>query len=181
MNQAEPSLSRRILRLPAEILVALYVVLDALIAPLFRPIMRGLSRLQLVQRLERGIHLLPPYVILVLLFVPFGVAELAKVYALLLMAEEHVRTGVTIFIGAYIVSILVCERIFHAGRDRLMEIGWFRRLFDWVMAIKARILAWFHKTAVWRMVEDLRARGRMLVVRIRTSIGLRPPDTFERP
>ncbi len=171
MTDEHPTFRRRVLRVPAEIVVAVYVVLDSAIGPLFGPFMRGLSRLRLIRRLEGAIAGLPPYVILVLLVVPFAFAELAKVYAVLLMAEDHVRTGLTIFIGAYIVSILICERTFHAGKAQLMTIGWFKATFDWVIAIKTRVLDWFRGTRTWRSVIDLRQQGRLMARRVQMLIG----------
>lgn len=171
MPQSSPSLSRRLGRLPAELLVGLYVALDAIIGPLFRPLMRFLSRLRLIKRLEAAIARLPPYVLLVLLVVPFILAEGAKAYAVILMGGGHLKTGVLVFIGAYVVSILVCERIFHAGRAQLMTIGWFARGFAWVMGYKDRLLAWFRTTEVWRFATDLRERARASLRRMRTRLG----------
>ncbi len=112
---------------------------------------RWLSRLRVVQRLERWIQSLHPYVILVVMVVPFIVAELAKVFAVYWMAEGHFRSGMTIFIGAYVVSIFVCERILHAGKAQLLTIPWFAWIYNWIMALRDGILNWFRRTAIWRM------------------------------
>lgn len=185
MADPRPGLGRRILWIAAEIVVAIYIVLNSIVAPIFRPLMRFLSSLRLVKRIERGIAALPPYVILVFLVVPFGFAELTKAYAVILMAEDHVRTGMTMFISAYIVSILVCERTFHAGKDQLLTIGWFKVTFDWIMAIKERILGWFRGTTVWRFGTDLKDRVARSLRRIRVRIQAtfaagRPKRSFER-
>lgn len=171
MAGATPSLMRRIARLPAEIIVGIYILADMLVAPLFRPLMRALSGLRLVKRLESGIAALPPYVILVLLVVPFAIAELAKVYAVFLMGTGHFKTGMTIFIGAYIVSIFVCERTFSAGKGQLMTIGWFAKGFGWVMAVKDHIFGWLRSTAIWRFVSELREKARGAMQRLRTRFG----------
>ncbi len=173
MPASTPSLTRRLARLPAELVVGLYFILDAIIGPLFGPLMRLLSRLRLIQRLEAAIADLPAYVLLVLLVVPFAVAELAKAYAVVLMGSGHFKTGLLIFIGAYIVSILVCERIFHAGRARLMTIGWFARAFTWTMGYKDRMLAWFKTTEVWRLASDARERARVAFGRLKAGLGAR--------
>jgi hypothetical protein len=96
------------------------------------------------------------------------------------MDEDHVRVGLTIFIGAYIVSILVCERIFSAGRAQLMTIGWFRIFYTWLIALRDRILTICRETAVWRVVARGRARlaARLSLLRAglsrRQSPALRP-------
>jgi hypothetical protein len=132
--------------------------------------MRFLSSLELIRRIERWIVSLPPYVILVLLVVPFAIAELAKAYAVFLMGTGHFKTGFTIFVGAYIVSILVCERTFHAGKPQLMTIGWFAALFNWVMAFKERILAWFRTTEAWRLAAEFKQKARITIQRARLSL-----------
>lgn len=188
MADKQPSLARRVLSIPAEIVVGLYVVVDGIVAPLFGPLVRWLSSLKLIQRLERAIGSLPPYVILVLLGVPFGIAELTKVYAVILMSEEHFRTGMTLFIGAYVVSILVCERTFHAGKAQLLTIPWFKVLYDWVMMIRDHILGWFRATRIWKMAEALRQKARIGLhrarVRLRATFGMKPQTrakgVFER-
>jgi len=153
------------------VVVGLYVVADGFVAPVFRPVMRWLSRLALVQRLERWIASLPPYVILVLLVVPFAIAELAKAFAVFLMGTGHFKMGFTIFVGAYIVSILVCERTFNAGRAQLMTIGWFAVLFSWVMAYKERILAWFRTTEAWQLALEFKQNARAALRSARTGLG----------
>jgi hypothetical protein len=170
MSETE-TIVRRILRVLAELVVGLYVVADGLVAPLFRPVMRFLSSLGLIRRIERWIVSLPPYVILVLLVVPFGIAELTKVYAVFLMGTGHFKTGFTIFVGAYVVSVLVCERTFHAGKPQLMTIGWFATLFNWLIAVKEHILAWFRTTEVWRLAAEFKQKARIAVQRARLSLA----------
>ena len=177
MDQPRPSLTRRILAIPLEIVVGFFVVLDAIVRPLFSPVVRFLSSLRLIRRLEAWIGSLNPYVILVLLGAPFAVAEVTKVYAVILMAEGHFQLGMTLFIGAYVVSILVCERTFHAGKDQLLTIGWFKWGYDWVMLVKDGIVAWIVATRAWRLVEALRQRARhgwgRLRTRLRYAFGMR--------
>ena len=184
MPEQTRSLWQRILSVPVEIVVAIFLILDGIVAPLFRPLMRFLSTLALIQRLERLIGTMPPYLILVLLAVPFGIAELTKVYAVILMAEDHFRVGMTLFIGAYVVSILVCERTFHAGKGQLMTIGWFKVGYDWVMAIKEHILGWLRETQVWRISVALKDRLRDGFSRLRLAFrepsGRKPRSSLEQ-
>lgn len=161
---------QRLLRLLAEIVVAIYVVADAVVFALLRPVYRWLSSLRIVQRLEHAIQALPPYVILVVMVVPFIIAELAKVFAVYWMAEGHFRTGMTIFIGAYVVSIFVCERILHAGKAQLLTIPWFAWIYNWIMALRDAVLGWFKRTAIWRMAVAVKNRARDAVRRTVTKL-----------
>ena len=158
---------------------------DSLVSLLFRPVVRFLSSLRIIQRIERGIDSLHPYVILVLMVVPFIFAELAKVFAVFWMAEGHMRTGMTIFISAYIVSIFVCERILHAGKRKLMTIRWFAVIYTWIMDLRDRLLGWFRRTWIWRTAVDIRQRAgaslRALVAKIRPAArGSERGNAFER-
>ena len=184
MADPKPSLLRTVLSIPAEIVVGLYVVIDGIVSPLFRPLVRWLSRLQLVKRLEHAIGSMPPYLLLVLLVVPFAFAEVAKVYALFMMGEGHFKSGMTLFIMAYVVSILVCERTFHAGKKQLLTIPWFAKLYDWVMMIRDHILAWFRTTWIWAKAVELRQTMRIatrrLKDRVRATFGMKRKGFFER-
>ena len=178
------SLSRRILRIAAEVVVAIYVIVDSAVSFLLRPVMRFLSSLRVIQRLERSIDAMPPYVILVIMLVPFVIAELAKVFALFWMSKGHMRSGMTIFIGAYIVSIFVCERILHAGKRKLMTIAWFAWCYNWVMAFRDYLFGWFRGTFIWRKSVQLRVQAQLLLTRsydrLRSVFGMKPRDALER-
>jgi hypothetical protein len=179
-----PSLTRRLIRILAEIVVGLYVSLDFVVGALFRPLMRWLSSLRLIQRLEAWIGSLSPYVLLILLVVPFAIAELAKAYAVFLMGSGHFKTGLIIFIGAYVVTILVCERILSAGKAQLMTIGWFATLFTWVMGYKDLVMDWLRATQVWRLAADLKRKARLtfrrVKIRLGMSVGEKPSGSFGR-
>jgi hypothetical protein len=135
--------------------VVLYVVLDAIVIPIFRPLTRWLARLRLVTALEGYIAQLPPLVILILLLVPFLSAEPAKVYALYLMGTGHLATGVTMFVGAYIVSLVLVEHIYHAGKAKLRTLPWFAKVTDWLFDLRDRLVAWMKSTPAWATFKRL--------------------------
>ncbi len=184
MSDENSSLLRRAGRVLAEIVVALYVIADSVVSLLCSPVMRFLSGLQIVQRLERAISALPAYVILMLMVGPFIVAEFAKIFALFWMSEGHLRSGMTILISAYVVSIFGCERILHAGKPKLMTIPWFAACYNWVMALRDQVFAWFRRTTVWRTAMEVRDRGQALMQRsldrLRAFAGRKPRNALER-
>ncbi len=185
MAATKPSLLRLTVTIPAEIVVGFFVILDTIIRPLFIPLMRWLSGLKPIKRLERAIGSLHPYLILVLLAVPFGIAELTKVLGVYLMSTGHFGIGMTLFIGAYVVSIVVCERTFHAGKRQLMTIPWFATGFTWVMMVKDHIFGWFQQTWVWQKASGLRQGVRLALrrtqTRLRSLFGIKPKGLLERP
>jgi hypothetical protein len=162
----ENSSLRRLLLLPAKAVVVLYVVLDGIVMPV-RPLLGWVARLRFVIRLQDLVAALPPYAILVLLAVPFAFAEPAKIYALYLMTEGQFATGLVTISMAYLVSLLVVERIYHAGRAKLKTIPWFARLMDWLTGIRDRLLAWARATRVWAFSVKLKRNARALAAKLR--------------
>jgi hypothetical protein len=148
---------RHVLSWPAQVIVVIYIALDELGRFVFRPFNRWLNSLSLVAKAEAWIAGCPPYVVLVLLVVPFGIAEFVKLFAVLAMSTGHFVTGVVIFILAYIVSLLVVDRIYHAGRAKLLQIAWFARLMDWLVSLRDSFLAWARETAVWQKAHAMMA------------------------
>jgi hypothetical protein len=162
----------RLLLLAAEGLIIFYLALDALVAPLFRPLLRWLAKLRLVLRFERLVADLPPYGILALLAIPFGLAELAKVYAVFLIATGLERTGWTIFILAYLVSFIFVERTYSAGKTKLRTIGWFARLMDWLAAFRDGLLEWVRSTQAFAFFARLKRGFADVIRRLRLRFGL---------
>lgn len=158
----------------AQIFVTLWVIADAILTPLFRPLMRWLSRLRLIQAIERGIASLPAYGVLALLAAPFAVEELAKVYAFVLMGGGHFKSGALLYIACHVFAILVCERIYRAGEDKLMTIAWFARLMTWLKGYKDRLIAWVKGTDLYRramlLKERLKQQARAFLSRTRAAL-----------
>lgn len=159
----------------AQVIVGIWVVVDSILSPIFGPFMRWLSRLRVIQAIERGIAALPPYVILVLLAVPFGVEEVVKIYAFVLMGGGHFVSGFALYIACHVFAILVCERIFSAGKAQLMTIPWFARLFDWLNGYKERLVAWVKATAMYRRAMEWKSQARqtarLALRRTKTALG----------
>ena len=141
---------RAVARFVVAVLVVAYTLLDELLFPLFRPAIRWLGELRLFQRLGALIGGLPPYVALVLLAVPFVIIEPAKVLALWVIATGHVIEGVVLLLIAQVLSLLICERIFHAAYGPLMRIGWFKAVLGWLFGVRDWALAIARETAVWK-------------------------------
>ncbi len=163
----EKSSLRRLLLLPAKAIVILYVVLDSIVASVVRPLLGWVARLRFVIGLQDIVAALPPYAILVLLTVPLAFAEPAKIYALYLMTEGRFATGLVTISMAYLVSLLVVERIYHAGRVKLATIPWFAKLMDWLTSIRDRLLAWARAMRIWAFSVKLKRNARALAAKLR--------------
>jgi hypothetical protein len=151
----------------AQALVFVYVVLDAIVAPLFRPLLRWLASIRLVQWLEAAFARLPPYLILALLLIPYVGAEPAKIYALYLVGTGHLIAGVVALAAAYLVSLVLVEQVYQAGKSRLRTISWFAAALDWLFDFRDRLINWMKATPAWSAFLRLRALVRETFARWR--------------
>lgn len=120
---------RTILVFPLRAIIFFAMVLDGIFRPLYRPVIRALSNLKIIQRLESRIAQLPRLVILLCLAVPFAIAEPMKIIGLVLFAHGAFKSGVVLTIIAHLSTFLIVERIYHAGREKLLTYGW----LAWIM------------------------------------------------
>jgi hypothetical protein len=164
-------IARAVGRFLVGIVVVGYSILDTLLFPLFRPLIRWLSGLRAFEAIGALIGRLPPYVVLLILAVPFVVLEPLKVFALYWFALGHLIQGGILLIVAHGLSILTLERLYHAGKPQLMRIGWFAGVMGWLGGLRDRALAIARSTAAWqwgaRVSADVRTWFRTLVGSLR--------------
>jgi hypothetical protein len=131
-----------------EIAVGFILLIDALARPLYRPLLDWIATRRIMHRFAAVVAPLPRFVILVLFGVPFAIAEPLKVFAVYLMARGLVVTGVALLIFAYLMTFLIVERIYEAGREKLLTYWWFAwamaqivKVRNLLLAFRARVMA----------------------------------------
>ena len=153
--------ARAVGRFVVGIFVVAYAILDAILSPIFRPLIRFLSELRLFEAIGALLLRLPPYLVLLILAVPFVVLEPLKVFALYWFALGHLIQGGVLLVVAHGLSILTLERLYHAGKPQLMKIGWFATLMGWLGGLRDAALRLARSTGAWqwaaRVVSDSRA------------------------
>ncbi len=105
--------------------IGLFLIIDELARPFYKPLISYLDQLSIMQKVEVLIGKMPRPVILCLFVIPFAVAEPLKLFGLLRIAEGHIVTGIVILVFAYLASFLIVERIYHAGKGKLLSYAWF--------------------------------------------------------
>lgn len=143
------------LRLAFRGVCALVILLDDLVRPLYAPLVRRIAALRLVRLFEAWVGGLSPYWVLVLIGVPYVVVEPLKFLALLQIADGRVKTGTFVFLLANLVSFVLIERIFSAGRARLMTLRPMAWLIETVASVRRSLSAYLR-------IDALRARVRVL-------------------
>jgi hypothetical protein len=158
---------RLIGRAIATVIVVVWAIFDEILFPPIRPLIAWLSGLKLFEMIGALIGRTPPYGVLVLLAVPFVLIEPLKIVALYWIATGLLIRGIILLVVSYILSILTLDRIYHAGRGQLMQIGWFARLMRWVVGLRDRVFVWVKSSAAWRWAAaravELRGWAKSLV------------------
>ena len=145
-----PSLPRTVLRVVLSILLILWTLLDAVMQPIFGPLIRKLGELRLFDWLGDLLAKLPPYVALVVFAVPFIIIEPVKAFALYWFGIGHFIQGGVLYVLSHLASILIVERLYHAMHAPLMRIGWFKRLMTWLDGLRRLSLDWARSTSIWK-------------------------------
>lgn len=143
------------------------VLIDEAARPLYRPLSRWIASLRIVARMEEAVSRLPRLAILIVLAIPFVVAEPLKIVGLLLMARGRVASGLVILALAYLASFLLVERIYHAGRDKLLTYRWLAWVMGLIVAIRQRLLDWVRASAAYAFALRVRDETRRWWRRLR--------------
>jgi hypothetical protein len=120
--------------------IAVILAIDGLARPLYRPLLQRIADWKLMQAFEALVARLPRLAILVLFGVPFVVAEPLKIVALFEMAEGNVIWGLALLIFSYLVTFILVERIYHAGKEKLLTYTWFAWTMGQVTWVRDSVL-----------------------------------------
>ncbi|MGO4675979.1 hypothetical protein AB4Z40_24040 [Bosea sp. 2YAB26] len=138
----------RVAALPLRGLISFLILFDELARPLYRPAIRWLSERRFVARAEAAIARMPRFAILALLAAPFAVVEPLKLVSLIVIARGHVISGLIMLGLAYLASFVIVERIYNAGRKKLLTISWFARGMAVITDLRARTLDWVRRSPI---------------------------------
>lgn len=125
-----------------------------------------LARFRIVARTEALIARLPPYPSLVVFALPSLILFPVKIGALWLLAGGHVLTAGAMLAAAKVVSTALVARLFTLTRPALMQIGWFRRLYDWLMPWKDALFTQIRHSFAWRYGRMVKSRVKQLARRV---------------
>lgn len=156
---------RRTLGLAFRLVCALVIILDELARPIYRPLLARLAAWKVMRAFERWIAARSVWTILALLLIPYATVEPLKFVGLLWIANGWAKGGTALLLFAYLVSFVLIERIFTAGRPKLMTLPWIAFIIDTANTVHARL------TALLRL-DEVKARLRRMVGRLRRRIAV---------
>ena len=130
-------------------IIAVFVILDEFLRPLYRPLLRRLAELRVMRRLDETVAALPPPLVLLALTIPFAIAEPLKLLGLVLFARGQFLAGLVVTAFAHLMSFVFVERIYHAGREKLLSYRWFAWIMGQVVRVRDGVLGWVRATAAY--------------------------------
>ena len=103
--------------------------------------------------LARAIDRLPPWATLIVFVVPVALLFPIKLLGLWLLARGYWLSAIGTLLLAKLVGLGVTAFVFDVTRDKLLQMDWFRRMYDWFMWARS----WAHA-----QVEPIRQRLRKI-------------------
>ena len=104
--------------------------------------------------LAERVDTLSPAMTLVVFFVPVIPLFPLKLVGLWLLTHEYWASAVFTIIFAKFLGVGVTAFIFDVTRSKLLEMAWFEKLYEFIMALRARAVA---------LVEPMKARIREIL------------------
>jgi len=147
------------------VVVAVFILLDELARPLYRPLLRWVASLRMIEAMERQVAKLPPYGVLVALAVPFFGVEPLKLLGFYWLGTGRPVIGVAMLVFSYAAGFILVERVYNAGRDKLLTIRWFVVVLDFVVAIRDGVLNRMRRTRAWIVAKRYSLKARILARR----------------
>lgn len=147
---------RRMLR-PLWVFLALLFLLEAWLWDHLEPLVARVVNLVPWGRariwLRRAIVHLPPWAALGVFIVPFIVLLPLKFLEVYFIATRNWLGAGVVLVAAKLIGLGVTAFVFDATRDKLLQMGWFKALYDWVMWLRDR---------AHEMTEPVRERVRQI-------------------
>jgi hypothetical protein len=125
---------RRVLR-PLWTILALLFLLEAWLWDHLEPVVARVVGLlpwgRLKHWIKATIEHLPPYAALAVFVVPFIVLLPLKFLEVYFLATRNWIAAGVVLIVAKLLGLGVTAFVFDATRDKLLQMAWFRRMYDW--------------------------------------------------
>jgi hypothetical protein len=151
---------RRLLK-PLWILLALVFLFEAWLWEHLRPLVARVVDLiaweRLKKRVAAAIEHLPPYPTLLIFLIPVILLFPLKLLGLWMLAHGSWLGAMAVLALAKIVSMGVMAFIFEVTRPKLLQLGWFRWLYE-------HILVWLEKAHA--LIDPIKARIKQAVRRL---------------
>jgi hypothetical protein len=152
---------RRLLQ-PIWVLLAVIFLIEAWLWDHLEPIVASVvAKLPLrafKQWLADRVDTLSPAMTLIVFIVPVVPLFPLKLVGLWLLTHEYWISAIVTIIVAKLLGVGVTAFVFDVTRSKLLEMGWFEKLYEFVMALRAKAAALVEPVKI-RIMEILRGDG----------------------
>ena len=152
---------RRLLQ-PIWVLLAVIFLIEAWLWDHLEPIVARVVALiplrAFKQWLADRVDTLSPAMTLIVFIVPVIPLFPLKLVGLWLLAHEYWISAIATIVFAKFLGVGVAAFVFDVTRDKLLEMPWFERLYDFIIALRARAKALVDPVKQ-RLLEGLRGDG----------------------
>lgn len=155
------AIKHKFLSLLQLILVITYIIFEELIwEGIAKPIYEAIHALKILQKVEAKLENVNPTVILVIFVVLLSIVEAFGIYAGILFVSGQVLLGLVLYISKIPIAAFTFW-LFRITEDKLMQFGWFKWLYDWIMkAIDWLKSCEMYKKTMERLVQiKIRIKG----------------------
>ena len=170
---------KRLLTPPLIVLAAFLMWIEELLWEQLKRLTGWIAKFPLFRWLERLIQRLPAYPTMAVFLLPGAVLFPVKLGAVWLMTHGQVLLGVGVIVAAKVLGTAIVARLYVVCQPKLMTIGWFARLHDWLVVTRNKLYAAIQAMPLYqatraKMSAMKHAVGRMLRrLRGRRGVGAR--------
>ena len=116
------------------ILVLIFIIFEELIwEGIAKPIYEAIHSLKILQKIEAKLQHINAYVILVIFVLLLATVETFGVYAGILFMSGHILLGLGLYLSKIPIAAFTFW-LFRVTEDKLMQFGWFKWLYEKMMA-----------------------------------------------
>ena len=134
---------------PMVILAAAIMFFEEWIWDHLTTFMAWVARARVFRWLEKRLAALPPYGAMAVFLIPGLMLMPVKLAALYLIAHGHAAGGLSTIIAAKLIGTAIVARIFAVCRPALLTVGWFRRLYEWIVRLKTQLYTAIKSMPAW--------------------------------
>jgi len=166
------AIKHRLISLLQFILVLTYIIFEELIWDgIAKPIYETIHALKILQKIEARLVTANPSAILFLFVVLLTLVELFGIYAGVLFVSGQMLLGLLLYISKIPVAAFTFW-LFRVTEDKLMEFGWFKWIYEWIM----RAIEWIKSSEIHRQTMEylLEIRKRIKALKEKYFSGKSP-------
>lgn len=143
-------ITHKLISLLQLLLVIIYIIFEELIwEGIAKPIYETIHALKILQKLEAKLANVNPSSILFMFVVLLTMVEAFGVYAGVLFVSGQILSGLVLYMAKIPIAAFTFW-LFRVTEDKLMQFGWFKWIYEWVM----RAIDWIKASEIHRRTME---------------------------